>query len=128
MTIQQIAGIVAIHSGEILLVKQSNKNHWSIPKGKSKKCELLKDTAKRELYEETGIKLNTIHDRYINFTYTSNKKNIKVVTIFYEYLIIKKDINIKGNEIQEVKFFPINEGLSLLNKKYSKQIKILLNI
>lgn len=128
MSTQQIAGIVAIHGGEMLLVKQANKNHWSIPKGKSKKHELLKETAKRELEEETGIKLDTLHDRYINFSYTSDKDNLKIVTIFYEYLRIKENVSITGKEIKEAKFFPINEALTLLSKKYSKQIKTLLNI
>ena len=40
----------------ILLVKNTKGGHWGLPKGTPEKDEKPIDTAKRELFEETGIK------------------------------------------------------------------------
>lgn len=40
----------------ILLVKNSKGGHWGLPKGTPEKDEKPIDTARRELFEETGIK------------------------------------------------------------------------
>ena len=40
----------------ILLVKNSKGGHWGLPKGTPEKDEESTNTAKRELFEETGIK------------------------------------------------------------------------
>jgi ADP-ribose pyrophosphatase YjhB (NUDIX family) len=48
-------GVVLNKNGEVLVVNQ-NGNSWSLPKGHVEKGEKLIDTAKREIYEESGVK------------------------------------------------------------------------
>ena len=50
--------IVVINKGNVLLVKRNNipaKDLWWLPGGRIRKWESPIDTAKRELFEETGI-------------------------------------------------------------------------
>jgi 8-oxo-dGTP pyrophosphatase MutT (NUDIX family) len=53
-------GIIPVFKNEgsfhILLVKNSKGGHWGFPKGTPEKNEESIDTARRELFEETGIK------------------------------------------------------------------------
>lgn len=49
-------GIVVGPQGTIVLVEQKN-NYWSLPKGHVNEGEDILEAAKREIYEETGIKL-----------------------------------------------------------------------
>jgi ADP-ribose pyrophosphatase YjhB (NUDIX family) len=47
-------GVVVSRTGSILIVRQSGDT-WSLPKGHAEKGEDLVETAKREIYEESGI-------------------------------------------------------------------------
>ncbi len=52
------ASIILFLEGKVLLVKRGKdpyKGYWSLPGGTQKPGELLEDTARRELQEETGI-------------------------------------------------------------------------
>lgn len=51
--ISTAAGVIIEQDSSILLVKE--KGHWGLPKGEVEFGEFLKDTAKREAYEETGM-------------------------------------------------------------------------
>lgn len=48
-------GIVINPEGKILVVNQ-NRDSWSLPKGRVEGAESLLETARREIYEETGLK------------------------------------------------------------------------
>ena len=51
---EQSFGVVPVYKSLVLLV-QHGKGHWALPKGHAEKGESPKDTARRELAEETGI-------------------------------------------------------------------------
>ncbi|UDF02198.1 NUDIX hydrolase [Asticcacaulis sp. AND118] len=51
-------GVVCWRDDEVLLIRRGReprKGHWSIPGGKVERFEALKETALRELREETGV-------------------------------------------------------------------------
>ena len=52
------AVIIRNHKGEILLQERTDRNEWGLPGGCQDLGENLRDTAVREAYEETGIKLD----------------------------------------------------------------------
>lgn len=53
------AAVIFNTEGHILLVKHSyGKNNWELPGGKSEEKESAEETAKREVYEETGLVVN----------------------------------------------------------------------
>ena len=50
----KIAVIVSRYMGKWVLCRHKNRNTWEIPGGHREEDEEIVDTAKRELYEETG--------------------------------------------------------------------------
>ncbi len=54
-------GVVVFKDDEVLLVQRGqepNKGSWSIPGGKQELGEILVETAHREVWEETGIRID----------------------------------------------------------------------
>lgn len=85
-----------------VLFVQSYGKHWGPPKGGKENSETPRETACRELYEETGI---SIHENLLN-----KKVRIKG-NIFYivAYNMVTMDIlKIKGSEISGIGWFSIN--------------------
>ena len=80
------AGVIIIHNitNHILLVR-SLHNKWGFPKGKLEHTEKSRNTAVRELYEETGISITPeqFEDNIINAFDT---------TLFYIYVTHTDDI------------------------------------
>ena len=50
------AGGIIINELEEVVVVNQNHDSWSLPKGHVEKKETILDAAKREIYEETGLK------------------------------------------------------------------------
>jgi ADP-ribose pyrophosphatase len=56
-------GVIVFRDQEVLLIKRNkepNKGHWSIPGGRQIIGETVADAAKRELLEETGVKVDQL--------------------------------------------------------------------
>lgn len=115
------------HRVKILLLKDKNGN-WSFPKGLIEKNEDFKETAKREIAEETGIH---------NVTFVDTIDSIGYFYRFQENLIRKKVdyylFEYQGNDtlkplakegIQEVKWFDPKKALAIIG--YAKTNKPIL--
>ncbi len=84
------------------LFVQSYHKYWGPPKGRMEKGETYRETALRELKEETGLILG--EDKFIKTIRTR-------YCIFYLVFINRKDIDIlsiKGNEITGIGWFNLN--------------------
>ena len=56
-------GVIVFRNKEVLLIKRKkdpNKGHWSIPGGIQMLGETLAEAARRELLEETGVKVDQL--------------------------------------------------------------------
>ncbi len=51
-------GVIVIHEGKVLIQHVSEQPHWDIPKGTQIPGETTRETAIRELAEESGIKVS----------------------------------------------------------------------
>ena len=78
-------GVVNNSKKEILFIYRLNK--WDLPKGKLDKRETIKECAKREVEEETKVKVNC-KEKIIStwHTYTRNKKFILKKTTWYRMI------------------------------------------
>ena len=57
---RHVAIVNVVCQGKILLVHNADYERWSVPGGKAEESELWADAARRELFEETGIKADML--------------------------------------------------------------------
>ena len=109
--------IIENENKEILLQERTDKNIWGLPGGCQELGEQLEDTAIREAYEETGIKLNkddlVLIDTLSGETRKNSYPNGDIVynnTSLYLAKILTSDAkNMKGDsETKRLKFFSLN--------------------
>ncbi|WP_430409744.1 NUDIX hydrolase [Kordia sp.] len=70
--VEAAGGLVKNENNDVLFILRNGK--WDLPKGKTEKGEDIKETAIREVEEETGVKGLTITD-FITKTYHVFKRN-----------------------------------------------------
>lgn len=98
---------------EILLI-QDAKNRWTIPKGHIEEGETAKETAAREIGEETGLKkvevLNWLGK--INFRYRRQQSLVLMTTEIFLVKALGDTDDIKPEDwMNGIKWFPSNEAL-----------------
>ncbi len=128
------AGIILIHISDykILLVRHKT-GHWGFPKGNIEKSENLKETAIRELKEETNAEPNiifekpTFEERYPIII--NNRKKIKSVTYFIGFTC-DTYIQVNTKELSDAQWFTLKETKQLKffpSRKLITEIETLLN-
>lgn len=97
--------VIAIKDQKILLVRHTYKSNWHLPGGGIKRKETLYEAASRELYEETGVKVDklTLGDVYTNFS----EGRTDHVVVFWGNIVSLEFV--KNHEIAEAVFFNINQ-------------------
>lgn len=111
--------IIRNKEGRILLQERTDRNQWCLPGGCQELAETLEETALREIYEETGIKLELKDLFLINVVSGESRKNTyNLGDIVYNntslYLVDINDNKLKDlkfdiNETKRLKFFKLNE-------------------
>ena len=124
MKYEKSCGAVVIEDNKVLLVKH-NIGHWGFPKGHVEGNETEKETAKREVKEETNIEITIISDNRYKITY-SPKKGIEKDVIFFIARANSKDIYPQEIEISEVKFVNYESAKKLIT--YDEERKVLLAV
>lgn len=128
MPLEKSAGAVVFYrekNGKILyLLLHHEWGHFDFPKGNIEKGEGLKDTAKREIKEETGLKeIEFIpgFKEHIKYFYKLRGKNIfKIVTFF---LVQSKTKKVKVSfEHKGYKWLPFEKAIKILKFKNAKEL------
>ncbi|WP_457600078.1 NUDIX hydrolase [Hydrogenivirga sp.] len=115
------AGGVLFRDGEVLLIKNPS-GVWSFPKGNVEKGESPEETAVREVYEETGIR-GKITDYLGEISYWYRLGGERIFKKVKYYLIDYVSGDPKPSwEVQDAKFFPIEEAQKLLKYKGDREI------
>jgi len=112
-TIYASGGIVKNKKSEILFIFRRGK--WDLPKGKADKGETKKQTALREVKEETGVK-ELVINKFFRTSFhlvRNNKKNYLKETTWY-----LMSSNYEGDLIPQ-----IDEGIKSVKWKNLKQVK-----
>ncbi|MFA6285591.1 MAG: NUDIX hydrolase, partial [Parcubacteria group bacterium] len=117
-------------SGEILIVKPSYKDHWSVPGGVIDKDESPRDAALREVKEETNLDLKSMRFVCLDYMsprdsgYSTHDENIQF--IFFGGVLTAdniKGIKLAEKEISEYKFAGKSEALELVGEKLSNRLE-----
>ncbi len=108
------AGIFLYQDGKVLLQRRRDSNRWAMHGGGVEMGEIVEETAKRELFEETGLIANNLEllgvfsgeDRM--FTYP-NGDEVYSIGVVYVCNDFSGDLSPDANEVKELKWFDINK-------------------
>lgn len=92
-------GAIIFHEDRVLLVRRGNapsKGQWSIPGGKVKLGETLREAAEREIQEETGICIQA-GETVFTFEHIEHNEHGEVV---YHYVVIDLEAEYISGKIQ----------------------------
>jgi len=118
------AGGVVFKNDEVLVIKPAGTDRWQLPKGHIDEGETSKETARREVEEEGGVKVKVkekIGDTQYFFVLKGQKIFKKVTFYLMKYT---KDTKEGPDEIEvdEVKFVPYAKALETLSFKDDREI------
>lgn len=104
-----------------LLIKNRNSVNWGFPKGHMENGETKIQTAKREVFEETGIKIR-LHDGFErSSTYTANHTVKKLVSFFVGYSK-SSHVKLQKEELRAFTWLPYTEAKRALTFRNDKKV------
>lgn len=121
------AGFVIYHnetkSREFLIVKH-REGHWAFPKGHKRKTESHKETALRELEEETHITNPALlsDEVMLEESYYIEKYNEDKTVYYFIGKTDTKEVTIDRKEITDYKWCKYKEALKILTYKQTKEL------
>ena len=106
--------IIFNEKNELLMIKRTDNDCWAIPGGSSEPGESVMDTAKREVFEETGLTVNELElfnvysGKEMHYIYPNGDEVyfVGIVFIGTDYTGSIRPDNI---ESKEIKFFPLDK-------------------
>lgn len=113
--IQCAASIIIVNEkGQLLLGKRTDNHQWGYAGGGVEIDENVEDCARRELYEEMGIKAGKMELFYINsgpqthYIYPNGDEvcNVEIIYICRDY---SGEIRRQEEEIEEIRYFDLDE-------------------
>lgn len=105
-------GVVLIEEGRLLLIKRGRepqRGRWAVPGGKVRPGERMKDAARREVREETGLEVEVGELVWFG----------EVITDDHHIVIIDFDGTVLGGELRaaddadEARWIPLDEAAAL---------------
>ena len=129
MNTQHSCGVIVVYKeipNKFLLLKQNEPHSWSFPKGHMEKNEEPKETALRELLEETGIKkINLLRLPILEekkYKVVDNKERVYKTNKYFIGFVDSKKVTIKKDEIAEYRWVTYEEALDLFEYKNRKEV------
>ena len=113
-----VGALILNKKGEILLVKSHKwKNLWGLPGGKLKYGESIASALKREVKEETGMKIKVVKMITLQEAIFSKEFHGKKHFIFIDYLCSTNSskVRLDKRELQEYLWIKPNKALKLKN-------------
>ena len=119
---EKSCGCVIINAeGKVLLVYETTANFWGFPKGHVEIGETEVETAKREVYEETGLEVDVLEKcRYV--TKYKIFKTINKTAILFPAKPKTDKVIIQESEIKDYRWCTKDEALSIMIHENLKKI------
>lgn len=109
------AAFILNEKGELLLQKRGDKHAWGLPGGAIELGESAEEATLREVFEETGLRVNIdaflgVYTRY--FQEYPNSDQAQSIAIFFVCSIIGGELRIDHDETLDLQFFlPVDAPL-----------------
>ncbi len=105
----------------LLLLRHRHGGHWSFPKGHVEGEETEKETAVREVQEETGILVDLLEGFRFSVEYQS-KPGVKKQVVYFLAETNSPDFTPQEEEISEITWVEIDEALKKVTFKNDKNL------
>jgi len=112
---------------EFLAIKSKAHGDWGFPKGHMEKGESEQETAKREVLEETGLKVSLVDEFRATIKYIMPNGIAKEVVYFIGKAAPEHTVKIQQEEIQEYRWLKFNEILPLISYENTREVLIKAN-
>lgn len=112
--------VIINEKGEFLLIKHQNGAHWDFPKGHKENDETDRETAIREVLEETGLKVRLIDGFKEKSKYSPVPGVEKVVTFFLGFSMGR--VSIQEEEVMEYEYLPFDEARERITFNESREV------
>lgn len=104
-----------------LLIKHRNSGHWDFPKGNTEEGESEKETAYREVKEETGISVEFLEGfrEYVNYY---PRKDVYKTVVFFLGECKDDDLKLQKEEVKDSAWLKFGEAKNKLTYDTAKQL------
>ncbi len=107
--------------GYVLMIKHSPASRHSFPKGHVEIGENEVETAQREVFEETAVRIN-ITDKFRRPVYYKPRPGVKKEVVYFVAFTEQTEIKKREGEIAEVCWIPVEEASELLAHSNDKKV------
>ncbi len=137
MLIEKCYGIVPLkktETGYEVFLITHRIGHTSFPKGHAEENESYKESAERELFEETGLSVSEyLSENTFLESYKIQRNGRQILkTVIYFAAIVEGDVKLQEEEIESGAFYEIRDAFNKITytpgKEVLKQVKSIVKI
>lgn len=128
MVLEHSYGIIPLRKqGEdwhVLLIQHGSAKYWGFPKGHAEQGETPQESAVRELFEETHLKIvrflseAKIEEHY-NFFFRGKRVD---KTVWYFVAEVEGNVKLQKEEVSDSKWIPLDQAVEYLTYKTDKSV------
>ena len=106
---------------EVLLVHRPRYDDWSLPKGKAERGESDEDCARREVFEETGVRVE-LEEPIGSVHYSDREGRPKVVHYWRMRPLSGAERFLPNDEVDEIRWCPTADAVALLSYDHDRDL------
>ncbi len=105
----------------VLMIKQSSRSNFSFPKGHVENGETEVETAEREVFEETAVKIK-IKDNFRSHVYYNPRPGARKEVVYFVAETDASEIRPQEGEISEVEWIDVDNAPALLAHSNDRRV------
>ncbi|MCD4694015.1 NUDIX hydrolase [bacterium] len=119
------AGGIVKNKDRIILIQIKQTGGWAFPKGKIGASETPLEAAKREIYEETGVKKISLSKNLGKYSRpVADGKPVMLVIDMFLFETVEEKVEKIKNDVKDAKWIPISEIQKILSLKEDREFYI----